>query len=213
MTKKIPKQGQNRTFQDNKKFYQHLAGEWARPYKQPDAREAGRFWSKMWEQKDHNKNAEWINNRETELRMFEEGTQMNIHPDGLKAKLKKMANWKAPGLDGMHGFWFKKFNSIHDRFATEMNKCIQETEMPEWMTKEITTQIQKDVIKGNAPVNYWPITCLSMMWKILTAQIREQIYYSLISHGMFPDDQKGCCMRTRCTEELLRIDQHILSES
>ena len=42
----------------------------------------------------------------TELRMYEEGPQMKVHPDGLKAILKKIANWKTAGLDGLHGFWF-----------------------------------------------------------------------------------------------------------
>ena len=28
-----------------------------------------------------------------------------------------------------------------------------------------------------------------MLWKILTAQIREEIYYSLTSRGLFPDEQ------------------------
>ena len=51
------------------------------------------------------------------------------------------------------------------------------------------------------------------MWKILTAQIREKIYYSLTSHGLFPDEQKGCCQGSRSTAELLYIDQHILNES
>ena len=45
------------------------------------------------------------------------------------------------------------------------------------------------------------------------AQIREEIYYTLISRGLFPDEQKGCCKGTRGTGELLYIDQHILSES
>ena len=51
-----------------------------------------------------------------------------------------------------------------------------------------------------------------MMWKILTAQIREKIYYSLTSCGLFPDEQKGCCKGSRGTAELLFIDQHILNE-
>ena len=46
------------------------------------------------------------------------------------------------------------------------------------------------------------------MWKILTAQIREKIYYSLTSRGVFPDEQEGCR-----TAELLYIDQHILNKS
>ena len=51
------------------------------------------------------------------------------------------------------------------------------------------------------------------MWKILTAQIKEKIYYSLTSHGLFPDEQKGCPKGSRGTAELLYIDQHILNES
>ena len=52
-----------------------------------------------------------------------------------------------------------------------------------------------------------------MMWKILTAQIREEIYYSLTSRGLFPEEQKGCRKGSRGTTELLYIDQHILNES
>ena len=51
------------------------------------------------------------------------------------------------------------------------------------------------------------------MWKILTAQIRENIYYSLTSRELFPDEQKGCRKGSRGTAELLYIDKHILNES
>ena len=149
----------------------------------------------------------------TELWMLEEDPQINTHTDELKAILKKIANWKTPGLDGIHGFWFKKFTSIHDRIAIEMSKCLQKTDIPEWMTKGKSTLIQKDPLKVTAPTNYRPITCLPMMWKILMAQIKEKIYYSLISRGIFPDKKKGCCKRTRGSEELLYIDQPTLNES
>ena len=52
-----------------------------------------------------------------------------------------------------------------------------------------------------------------MMWKLLTAQIREEIYYSLTSRGLFPVEQKECCKEHRGTAELLYIYQHILNES
>ena len=81
------------------------------------------------------------------------------------------------------------------------------------MTKGKTTLIQKDPSKGNAPNNYRPITCLPMMLKILTAQIREKIYNSLTSRRLFPEEQKGCRKGSRGTAELLYIDQHILNES
>ena len=41
----------------------------------------------------------------------------------------------------------------------------------------------------------------------------EKIYYSLTSHGLFPDEQKGCRKWSRGTAELQYIDQHILNES
>ena len=50
---------QNKTFQNKeRKFYQQVGGEWVKTYQQPDAKEARRFWSKIWKQKDHNKKAE-----------------------------------------------------------------------------------------------------------------------------------------------------------
>ena len=42
------------------------------------------------------------------------------------------------------------------------------------MSKGKTTLIQKDPSKGTDPNKYRPITCLPMMWKIQTAQIREK---------------------------------------
>ena len=51
------------------------------------------------------------------------------------------------------------------------------------------------------------------MWKVLTTQIREEIYHSLISWELFPEEQKGCWKGTRDTGELLYIDQLIRNES
>ena len=94
-----------------------------------------------------------------------------------------------------------------------MKRCLQDAQVPDWMTKEKTTLIEKDPNKVKAPNNYRPITCLPIMWKLLTAQIREEIYYSLTSRGLFPDDQKWCRKGSRCIAELLYIDQHIQNES
>ena len=51
------------------------------------------------------------------------------------------------------------------------------------------------------------------MLKILTAHIREEIYSSLTSRGLFSEEQKGCRKGSRHTGELLYIDQLILNES
>ena len=45
-----------------KKLYEQPVGEWAKPYLQPDAREAKKIWSKIWERKDKKQTKnEWIN--------------------------------------------------------------------------------------------------------------------------------------------------------
>ena len=149
-------------------------------YQQPDARETEQFWTKIWQPKKHNETAEWINDMTRELEGLEEGPKAKIHMELLKKTLKKISNWKTPGHDGIHEFWFKKFTSVHDRLALKMNRCLQDAQVPGWMTKGKTTLIQKDPSKGTAPNNYRSITCLPMVWKILTAQIREEIYYSRI---------------------------------
>ena len=86
----------------------------------------------------------------------------------------EIPNWKTLDLDGIQGFWFKKFTSVHVRLVTEMNKCMQKKtktkpEIPEWMTKGKTTLVQENPLKGTTPSNYRPIMWLPIMWKILTA--------------------------------------------
>ena len=51
------------------------------------------------------------------------------------------------------------------------------------------------------------------MWKILTVQIWEEIYNSLISRSLFPVEQKGCIKSARRTVEQQYTEQHILNES
>ena len=54
-----------------------------------------------------------------------------------------------------------------------------------------------DEQKTIGPNNHRPITCLPMMWKILPAQIREEIYNSQISRWRLHEEQKGCHKETR----------------
>ena len=126
---------------------------------------------------------------------------------------KKISNWKTPGHDGIHEFWFKKFIAIYDRLALEMNRCLQEAPVPKRITKGRTTFIQKDPRKRSRPKQLQTNIVPTYDVKIVTAQIREEIYFSLTSLGVFLEEQKGCRKRHRGTGELLYIDQHILNES
>ena len=85
---------------------------------------------------------------------------------------------------------FRIFTSIHDRLTIEMNRCLKEKDIPEWMIKIRLPCSKVDPEKGTCPNNYRPIMCLPMMWKILTAQIRQEIYYSLISRELSPEEKR-----------------------
>ena len=121
---------------------------------------------------------------------------------------QKVPNLKVLRHDGIHKYWLK--NSLPST-TYWLLKWIDDYKKQ--LTKGKTTLIQKDPKKETVSNNYRPITCLSIIWKILTAQIREEIYYSLISRDLFPDEQKGWHKRTRGTGELLYIDQHTLKET
>ena len=47
------------------------------------------------------------------------------------------------------------------------------------MTHGPTVVCQKDPGKGNAPENYRPIICLTLMWKLLTGVKAEEMYIIL----------------------------------
>ena len=70
--------------------------------------------------------------------------------------------------------------------------------IPEWIRKGKTTLIQKNPQKEAITNSYKPITCLPMMWNILTAQSM--------------DEHKGCRGEKR-TNDLLYTDQHILKNA
>ena len=45
-----------------------------------------------------------------------------------------MANWKAPGPDGVHGYWIEIPVSMQERTAFHLQSYIGRGEVPDWMT-------------------------------------------------------------------------------
>jgi hypothetical protein len=129
------------------------------------------------------------------------------------AGVRKMSNWKAPGPDGVRGFWFKKFSSLHPTLTSCLQACLDQGEVPEWMVKGRTVLIQKDSAKGLGASNYRPITCLPLMWKLLTGIFAEKIYDHLKDNNLLPDEQKGCRKMSRGTKDQLLVDKAVLREA
>ena len=179
----------------------------------PNANEAKRFWSNIWDnQKEHYREIRWLKELKEELYNIEQQEDLTIYGEKLKVVLRKLANWKAPGPDGVHGFWYKRCLSLHAQLAIKLNECLVAGEVPDWMTKVRTFLIKKDVNIGNIASNYCPIACLPLMWKILTDVITEEVYKSLEEREILSEEQKGCRKGSRGTNDLLYVDKQILGE-
>ena len=84
--------------------------------------------------------------------------------------------------------------------------------LPEWITYGRTVLCLKDPERGNAVDNYRPITCLPLMWKLLTGMIADNLYGYLEREKNLPDEQKGCRRESRGTKDQLLIDKAILKD-
>ena len=80
------------------------------------------------------------------------------------------------------------------------------------MTRGRTSSLQKDKSKSNVASNYRHITCLPLMWKLLTGLIADQIYAHLDLEKLLPEEQKGCRKGSRGTKDLLYIDRAVIKE-
>ena len=72
--------------------------------------------------------------------------------------------------------------------------------------------LQKDKSKGNVASNYGPITCLPLVWKLLTGVIADQMYAHLHQEKLLPEEQKGFRKGSRGTNDLLYIDRAVIKE-
>ena len=185
---------QNRLFENNQRqFYRELDQEEQRcDDDQPVAEESKQFWGNIWSQSaDHKKDGKWLQDLRSEVNVKKQ-EKIDITAGSLKKILGRMLNWKSPGPDLVQGFWLKNFSSLHERVRLQPKECLDIRFVPSWLTRGTTLLLQKDKSKGNVASNYRPITCLPLIWKLLTGIIADQIYTHLDQENLLPEEHKGC---------------------
>ena len=203
---------QNKLFNTNqKRLYEQLRHGTSEQSAIPEAEPTRRYWENIWSNPvSHRKNADWIQEVKNQERDRAKQQEISITIRKVRAQLRKVPNWKAPGPDCVQGYWLKNFKSLHGRIAHQLQGCVIQEDVPEWMTTGRTALIQKDQEKGNVASNYRPITCLPVMWKLLTGIISEELYTYLEETTTLPKEQKGCRRKSRGTKDHLLVDKMIM---
>lgn len=166
------------------------------------------FWDTIWSVPEtHNRKAGWIEEEERRMRNTTIMRPVHVTKEDLQAAISKTANWKAPGVDGIHNFWYKKLDKAHDKMAELFNEVVTSpTKMPRFMTCGITYLLPKTTPPTPDPAMYRPITCLPTIYKILTAIIATKITEHLTDNDVMAEEQKGSRQRSRGCKEQLLID-------
>ena len=89
---------------------------------------------------------------------------------------------------------------------------IEEARILKWMIKGKSTLIQKKKKKRNNTQQLQTDNMSTYDQEILIAEIREEIYYLLACHRLFPEEQKECHKGIRGTYYLQYKDKHIFKE-
>ena len=71
---------------------------------------------------------------------------------------------------------------------------------------------QNDPVKGNSVENFRPITCLPLMWKLLTGLILEDMYCFMENKNLLSEEQKGCRRKSRGRKTQLLSGKTILKD-
>ena len=206
---------QNKLFtHDQKRLYQELDGCGAGDDRKPDAVDTKAFWEDIWSQRtEHDANSRWFKKVTNEMRERPQQGEVTITLEAVTNAIKNAPNWKAPGPDGLQGYWLKAFTPLHQEMRRHLQFCLEDAVVPQWMTTGRTTLVMKDPRKGPVPSNYRPITCLPILWKLLTSVLAEEMYDHLEANDLIGMEQMGCRRGKRGTKEHLMMDKAILNHA
>lgn len=168
------------------------------PILPPNAEEIKQFWESIWSSPiTHNESAPWIEEEQNKYKHIQQQANPTFTIEELTKTIQKTHNWKAPGVDHIHNYWYKKFTAIHQHLLKLINNIILEPQnMPHFLTQGKTYIKPKSEDTQN-PANYRPITCLPTLYKIITSLITQKIDNHLTQNDIILEEQKGCRKNSR----------------
>ena len=181
----------------------------------PEAGEATEFWSDLLSTPAPFTAGEWYV-RQAEY--YEEHVPVQssavITQDILADCLRKLALWRAPGHDKLHGYWWKRLTSLHSYLRRAFQRVIDgHSDIPGWLTSGATTLLPKTSPPSAMPKDYRPITCLPIQYKLFTAAISKIMCQHINQHEILATEQRGCAAAGLGCKEHLMVDKMILEDA
>ena len=150
------------------------------------------FWSNIWgKPRSFNNDAEWLKTLREEYCKHVTPKAYDIYFEKFRALLKNVQNNKAPGIDMIVMFWWKKVESLHCPLVRLFIKFYNDQlEIPQWLTVVRTTLQPKNKDTHEAK-NYRPIACENTMLKLYTGILASFITDHCIENNIITREQTG----------------------
>ena len=184
---------QNGKYRCKKKLYREIGKGKIDLDEPPAESEIIEFWNSIWGKEMHfNNAAEWIDREKERMNAIDEQHWKTKESAELSAAFAKYQKWKSPDVDQIPNFWLYSPTPINNHLVHCFTTILQNPDvMPDWLTEGITYLLPKSQQTKN-PKNYRPITCLTMMYKLLTSILTNRMYSLLEQNQLVPQEQKGC---------------------
>ena len=121
--------------------------------------------------------------------------------------------WESPGIDSLQNYWWYKFSASHTQLTKIYNvMLINPDDIPTRMFRGITKLVPKKTDIKN-PANYRPITCLPIVYKILSSIFASRMMGHLKTNNPIAEEQKvGIADCYGCIDQLL-INSIVLDDA
>ena len=129
--------------------------------------------------------------------------QLNVTPEMIAKKIKKMKDNKSPGVDGIPPKLLKEIiEQISTPLAKLFNLSLEKGIVPsEWKEANITPLFKKG--SRNKPENHRTVSLTSVVCKLLETLIRDHMVEFLVKHKLINTSQHGFLKAKSCLINLL----------
>lgn len=133
------------------------------------------------------------------------------NPSEINKIISKLKNSKTPGQDQISGQIIKNFPlNITKNLIIIIQNCIKLQHFPNSWKNALIIPIKKPDKDPSHPLNYRPISLLSILSKILETTILKRVNQHLTQNNIIIPEQFGFKPKHNTTLQLARVTDHIL---